>query len=87
VYQFTIYEPKGFLPEMLSNGVEKENVQSTQYRTNPEFEWSILPGTGHLNTGPFKNQTFPFGFRMVASLDCFVKKRVFKKYFIHYKTI
>jgi hypothetical protein len=25
--------------------------------TSPDFEWSILPGTGHPNDGPFKNRT------------------------------
>jgi hypothetical protein len=28
----------------------------------PVFEWSIFPGNGHLNTGPFENWTFMSGF-------------------------
>jgi hypothetical protein len=48
-------------------------IQSTsEYQTNPVFKWSILLGTGHLNTGPF----------VVASLDRFIKKRVVNKIFL-----
>jgi hypothetical protein len=37
----------------------------------PVFEWTILPRTGHLKSGQFKNWTNLSGFQMVTSLDRF----------------
>jgi hypothetical protein len=44
------------------------------YRTNPVFDWSISAGTGHPNTGPFKNWTNSI------SLDLFIQKEKFLLY-------
>ena len=33
----------------------------SEIRTSPDFEWSILAGTGHLNTGWLENQTHFIG--------------------------
>jgi hypothetical protein len=42
-------------------------------RTSPVFKWSILPRTGHLITGLFKNQTNLSAFWMIIQLDHFTR--------------
>jgi hypothetical protein len=42
------------------------------------FQIRSYAGPGHLKTGPFETRTQKSGFRMVASLDRFIKKRVIK---------
>jgi hypothetical protein len=46
---------------------------------------SILCQSDHSIAGPFETRTQKFGFRMVASLDRFIKKRVMNKIFFMLK--
>jgi hypothetical protein len=62
---------------------EKIKIQwGYEYRTNPDFEWSILPRTRHLITRPFKNWTIRPVFEWSTSLDRFINKTVIKRKYL-----
>jgi hypothetical protein len=55
------------------------DVQSTsENRTVRLYPIQFYASPGHSNIRPFENRTSRSGFRMVTSLDRFIKKRVIK---------